>query len=197
MDEQERHDEPTKSRKNGGNQGKSDLGLTIIGIGKLIKVAVLLSVGVAALVAVNDDPPKMLAHAANFVGVDHNSHNLQRLVGEVSGVSAKQLAAIGFGSFVYAALFAVEGVGLLMKKRWAEYLTICITLSFIPLESYEIVHHENTPKILTLALNVIVAVYLVIRVRRERHEGSSKADDVSDRERGRRSAPGPLGTASR
>jgi uncharacterized membrane protein (DUF2068 family) len=204
MDEQERHDQPGESRKKGGQKGKRDLGLTIIGIGKLIKAAVLLTVGVAALVAVNDGPPKMLAHAANFIGVDHNSHHLQRLVGEVSGVSAKQLATIGFGSFVYAALFAVEGVGLLMTKRWAEYLTICITISFIPLEIYEIVHHESTAKIVTLALNVIVAVYLVIRVRRERRESGGKegeqakeATDVSDGERGPRSAPAPLGIASR
>jgi uncharacterized membrane protein (DUF2068 family) len=190
MDEQERHADPSKSRKKGGNKGHGDLGLTIIGVGKLIKVAVLLTVGIAALAAVNHDPPKMLEHVANFAGVDHNSHHLHRLVGKVAGVSSKQLATIGFGSFVYASLFAVEGVGLLMKKRWAEYLTICITISFIPLEIYEIIHHENTPKVVMLALNVIVAVYLIVRVRRERHE-------VSDRERGPRAAPAPLGIASR
>jgi uncharacterized membrane protein (DUF2068 family) len=117
MDEQERHDGPHKSRKKGGKNGKSDLGLTIIGIGKLIKVAALLTVGIAALAAVNHDPPRMLEHVANFARVDHNSHHLQRLVAKVAGVSSKELAAIGFGSFVYAALFAVEGVGLLMKKR--------------------------------------------------------------------------------
>lgn len=189
MDEQERHDDPSKSRKKGVKNGKSDVGLTIIGIGKLIKVAALLSVGIAALAAVNHDPPKMLEHVANFARVDHNSHHLHRLVAKVAGVSSKELAAIGFGSFVYAALFAVEGVGLLMKKRWAEYLTICITISFVPLGIYEIFHHDSTAKIVTLALNVIVAAYLIVRVRRERH--------VSDRERGPRSAPVPLGIASR
>jgi uncharacterized membrane protein (DUF2068 family) len=201
MDEQERHDGPHKSRKKGGKNGKSDLGLTIIGIGKLIKVAALLTVGIAALAAVNHDPPRMLEHVANFARVDHNSHHLQRLVAKVAGVSSKELAAIGFGSFVYAALFAVEGVGLLMKKRWAEYLTICITISFVPLGIYEIFHHDSTPKIVTLALNVIVAAYLIVRVRRERHEGGGKdgneKKDISDRERGPRSAPAPLGIASR
>jgi uncharacterized membrane protein (DUF2068 family) len=201
MDEQERHDDPSESRKKGGKNGHSDLGLTVIGIGKLIKVAALLTVGIAALAAVNHDPPKMVEHIANFVGVDHNSHHLQRLVGKVAGVSSRQLATIGFGSFVYAALFAVEGIGLLMKKRWAEYLTICITISFIPLEIYEIIHHENTPKIVTLALNVIVGAYLLVRVRRERHEDGGKEGhekkDVSDRDRDPRSAPAPLGIASR
>jgi uncharacterized membrane protein (DUF2068 family) len=154
MDEQERH-----------KSGKSDLGLTIIGIAKLIKVAILTSVGVAALVAVNHDPPALLAHVANAVGVDHNSHHLQRLVGKLAGVTPKKLEAVGFGSFVYAALFATEGVGLLMKKRWAEYLTIVITISFLPLEIYEIVHHDSVPKVVALVVNAIVAVYLVVRVR--------------------------------
>ena len=160
--------------------------------------------GIAALAAVNHDPPRMLEHVANFAGVDHDSHHLHQLVAKVAGVSAKQLATIGFGSFVYAALFAVEGVGLLMKKRWAEYLTICITISFIPLEIYEILHHDSTAKIVMLALNVIVAVYLIVRVRRERHEGGGKdgnegheKKDVTDRERDPRSAPAPLGIASR
>jgi uncharacterized membrane protein (DUF2068 family) len=157
MDEQERHKR--------GQCGKGDLGLTIIGIAKLIKVGLLTSVGIAALVAVNHDPPELLAQLANAVGVDPNSHHMQRLVGKLAGVTPKKLEAVGFGSFVYAALFATEGVGLLMKKRWAEYLTIVITISFLPLEIYEIVRHDSVPKVVALVLNAIVAVYLVVRVR--------------------------------
>jgi uncharacterized membrane protein (DUF2068 family) len=196
MDEQERHDDTGKSRQNdgaGGSKRKSDLGLTIIGIGKLIKVTVLVTVGVAALAAVNHDPPQMLMQLANTVGFDHDSRHLHRLVEKVSGVSQKELEAIGFASFVYAALFGIEGVGLLMKKRWAEYFTMVITVSFIPLELYEIIHRASIAKIVTLVLNVIVFVYLVMRVRRDRRE----RHDVSDRERGPRPVPAPLGIASR
>ncbi len=196
MDEQERHGESTASRKKGGmsgKSGKSDTGLTIIGIGKLIKVVTLVTVGIAALVAVNHDPPKMLEHVANFMGVDHNSRHLQRLVSGLAGVSPKKLGAIGFGSFVYAALFAVEGIGLLMKKRWAEYLTVVITTSFIPLEIYELVRHFSAAKVIALGLNVIVVVYLLVRLRRERHD----VNDVNDRDRGRRPGPAQLGIASR
>lgn len=189
MDQQERPDDKSKS----GKSGKSDLGLTIIGIGKLIKVAALVTVGVAALLATKHDPPQMLMQIANAIGVDPDSGHLHRLVEKISGVGHKELEAIGFGSFVYATLFAIEGVGLLMKKRWAEYFTIVITVSFIPLEIYEIIHRESIPKIVTLVLNVIVVVYLVMRVRRDRRE----RHDVSDRERGPRPVPAPLGIASR
>ena len=189
MDEQLRHDEGRKS----GKKGKSALGLTIIGIGKLIKVTVLLTLGVSALLAVNHRAPDMLMDVANFVGVDPDSRHLHRLVAGVAGVSPKKLEEVGFGCFVYAALFATEAVGLLMQKRWGEYFTMAITISFLPLEVYEIVHHDSVAKIVTLVLNVIVAVYLIVRVRRERREGDEgKAAGARDRRR----EPARLGIAS-
>lgn len=204
MDEEKRHGAPSGEAKAHGKSGgktggKSDFWLTVIGIGKLIKVAILLSVGVFVLVAVNHRPPEVLAHVANFVGVDHNSRHLHSLIAQVSGVTPKKLEAVGVGCFVYAGLFATEGIGLLTKKRWAEYFTIVITLSFVPLELYEIVHHASIAKVVTLLLNVAVAIYLIVRVRRERHEKSGGSDDpnVTSREPGPRSAPAPLGIASR
>jgi uncharacterized membrane protein (DUF2068 family) len=197
MDEEKRHGAPPGEAKahgasGGKSGGKSDFWLTVIGVGKLIKVAILLSVGIAALVAVNHRPPELLAQVANFVGVDHNSHHLHRLIAKVSGVTPKKLEAVSLGCFVYAALFATEGIGLLTKKRWAEYLTIVITLSFVPLELYEIFHHTSIAKVVTLLLNVAVALYLMVRVRRERNDSN-----VSAPERDPRSAPAPLGIASR
>src|SRR5690242_1851384 len=88
------------------------LGLTLIAIGKLIKVTLLLATGVTALVLVHRDPPEVLMRLANIVGVDPENRFLYRLVEKVSGVSAKQLKEVGVGTFVYAAVFSVEGIGL-------------------------------------------------------------------------------------
>jgi len=41
-----------------------------------------------------------------------------------------------------------EGVGLALRKRWAEYLTIIATSSLIPLEVYELIQHFSVMKIL-------------------------------------------------
>jgi hypothetical protein len=38
---------------------------------------------------------------------------------------------------VYAGLLLTEGLGLLLRKRWAEYLTIITTAGLIPIELYE------------------------------------------------------------
>ena len=161
--------------------GRSDLGLKVIAVGKLIKVIALVSVGIAALTAAHGNPPALLVDAANAAGVDPNSRHMHAALEKIAGIDAKKLDEIGFGSFVYAALFAVEGIGLWMQKRWAEYLTIVITASFIPLELYEIVKHFSPVKVGTLILNVAVLVYLLARVLTQR---------------GRRPATARLGTAS-
>jgi len=199
MHEEKRHgagESGGKSGGKGGKGGKSDFWLTVIGIGKLIKVTVLIAVGVGAILAVSDGPAHVLERVADWLGVAHSSRHLHRLLSHAASTSPKKLEEIGLGSFIYAALFATEGVGLLLKKRWGEYLTIVITISFLPLEVYEIVHHSSVAKVVTLVLNAIVAVYLIVRVRRERREegGGGKAAPSHDRRRS--SAPGRLGIAS-
>jgi uncharacterized membrane protein (DUF2068 family) len=69
-------------------------------------------------------------------------------------------------AFLYATLFIVEGVGLWMARRWAEYLTIIATSSFVPFEVYELFRHVTWPRTVTLVINLLVVAYLVVKVRR-------------------------------
>ncbi|MCA1665112.1 MAG: DUF2127 domain-containing protein, partial [Myxococcales bacterium] len=67
-------------------------------------------------------------------------------------------------------VFLVEGVGLLLVKRWAEWLTVIVTTSFIPLEIWKIVHHTTAPAIATLVLNIAIVIYLAVRLAIERKD---------------------------
>jgi uncharacterized membrane protein (DUF2068 family) len=62
-----------------------------------------------------------------------------------------------------------EGVGLALRKRWAEYLTIVSTASLLPLEVYEIAKRPDAARIVVLLANIAIVAYLVIEVRRTRH----------------------------
>lgn len=73
---------------------------------------------------------------------------------------------LGVGSFVYAALFLTEGIGLWLLKRWAEWFTVGITASLVPLEVWEIHHHPTAVKILVLMINIAVVGYLLYRIRK-------------------------------
>jgi uncharacterized membrane protein (DUF2068 family) len=60
----------------------------------------------------------------------------------------------------------VEGAGLWLEKRWAEYLTIIATISFVPIEVYELIRHATWRRVAALGINLLVAGYLVWKVRR-------------------------------
>ncbi len=82
-----------------------------------------------------------------------------------------RLMLISIGCFVYGAVYLVEGTGLWLRKRWAEYITTIVTASLLPFEMMELMHGPSAPKVATLVVNLLVLGYLVrllIKQRRRR-----------------------------
>src|SRR5271155_2474441 len=77
-----------------------------------------------------------------------------------SGLSASRVHALRMVTLAYAAVFAVEGIGLWMRKRWAEWMTTIITASLIPFELWELFHRPNFGKALVLIANTAIVGYL-------------------------------------
>ena len=80
------------------------------------------------------------------------------------GVNRRNLRVFEISTFVYSSLLWIEGIGLLLLKRWAEYLTIIITSSFIPFELYADFRHLTIAKTLILIVNSAVVWYLASRL---------------------------------
>lgn len=90
------------------------------------------------------------------------------LVGEFEKLVAKPPATLrlfALGAAVLAATEAVEAVGLWMERRWAEYLTLLVTVAFVPLEIYELIHRTTPLKIFALVVNVAIVIYLLLAKR--------------------------------
>ena len=71
----------------------------------------------------------------------------------------------------YIALVLVEGTGLWLHKRWAEWLTTVATSIFIPFELWKLATHpgHRGPVLAgVMLLNVIVVIYLGLHLRRSR-----------------------------
>ena len=81
-----------------------------------------------------------------------------------SGLSESKIHALRFVTLTYAAIFAVEGVGLWLQKRWAEWLTVVVTASLIPLELWEFFDRPNLGKLAIVIGNVVIVAYLVWHV---------------------------------
>jgi len=84
------------------------------------------------------------------------------------GLSATRVQALGVVTLVYAGIFSVEGIGLWMGRRWAEWLTIVITGSLVPLELYEIWHRLSASKVVVLSVNLAIVWYLIFVLRATR-----------------------------
>lgn len=91
----------------------------------------------------------------------------------ISGLSPGRINALGFVTLAYAAIFTAEGIGLWMGKRWAEWLTVIVTSSLIPLEIWEMAHRPGVGKALVVVGNVAIVWYLVRQIRTEAHMNAS------------------------
>ncbi len=81
----------------------------------------------------------------------------------------------------YALIELVEGVGLWLAKRWAEYLTVVATAAFLPLEVYELTEKVSAFKIGTLGLNVLAVLYILFAKRLFGLRGGAKAFEAERR----------------
>ena len=143
--------------------------LRLIAAFKFLKAALLVAAGLGALELVRPG----MASRAHAWAVAMGSSELpivREAIARVSGFTHLHLVELGFGAFAYASLFAVEGTGLWLGKRWAEYLTVIATASLVPFELYELAQRGTLPRASALALNLVVVAYLVVRLRRTRGE---------------------------
>lgn len=147
---------------------ESAAGLILIGIFKLAKALALIAVGVGALRFLHKDLAQSAMHWIDVLRVDPDNRFIHRILVKLFSVTPKQLKELSAGTFFYAALLGTEGVGLLMRKHWAEYFTIITTGALLPLEIYELAKHVTVTKLIVLAVNAAIVWYLIVRVRRRR-----------------------------
>lgn len=148
---------------------KGSRGLLLVAAFKLIKGLALLALAIGALKLLHKDVAAELAQWIDILRVDPHNHYIQEALAKLGVVDDRKLVALSVGTFFYSGLYLTEGIGLSLRKRWAEYVTIISTASLLPLEIYEIVKHVSAPKIVVLLANIAVLVYLVIEVRRTRN----------------------------
>jgi uncharacterized membrane protein (DUF2068 family) len=157
----------TSARKQGFRQSdkSSSAILVLIGAFKLFKALLLIIVGIGAIKLLHKDLAGTVMHWTNVLRVDPDNRFVHRFLVRILRVTPKQLRELSLGTFLYAGLFATEGVGLLLRRRWAEYFTIVTTSGLIPLEIYEMARHFTGAKVVVLLVNLMIVGYLIKRVR--------------------------------
>jgi uncharacterized membrane protein (DUF2068 family) len=148
--------------------GEHDAFIKVIIVERIIKAIVLIALAISLLVA---GEKGWLATWAQYAQDQLNLEaghgiivqlllRLLLFIGNFSHVNVVAIAAIA-----YAVLEGTEGVGLAMRRRWAEYLTVIATGLLIPYELYEVIRHITLFKVGALLLNLAVVGYLAYRKR--------------------------------
>lgn len=152
---------PAMVAKRSGNQA-----LTAIGIFKLAKAALFLAAAIGVFSVLHhdtQDEARKLLRVLRISG-DRQFAKDVLIKADLITVPKKKLitALLTFSGL----MFTVEGVGLLLRKSWAEYFTIILTSLGIPWELYEIIRHPTGLKFAVLVVNLLIVGYLIFHLTR-------------------------------
>jgi hypothetical protein len=141
---------------------KSDWAIVAIGLLKLVKCASLLVLGIALVYWRHDDLGEVATRWLKDAWLARP--HVDAMLVKLSLMRKETIDEFAIGSFVYSALLLVEGIGLCLRKRWAEFLTVGITASLLPFEFYELYRHVTVSGIVVTLVNIAILVYLIVRL---------------------------------
>src|ERR1700735_27801 len=134
--------------------------LRTIALYKMLKVIILL-LAVWGEVRLHDST--LVARILSWLsarphGLEHDL--VTRGIVWFSGLSEERVHEVRLITLTYAAVFSVEGIGLWMQRRWAEWLTVIITASLIPLELWELIDKPSIGACVVIVANMLIVGYL-------------------------------------
>ena len=145
-----------------------DRGLLLIGLFKLLKSVFFFCIGLGALHLVHKDLGDEAMRLATALRFDPEGKFVGMMLAKVDLIDVHRLREIGFGTFTYSALALTEGVGLMLEKVWAEYLTLSLTIMFLPWELWELARDPNWMRLGLLVANLAVLAYLIWLLKRKK-----------------------------
>ncbi len=155
-------------RELGRMGGEHDAFIKVIIVERIAKAVVLTALAIGLLVAGQKGWLDAWAdYAESQLNLDvGRGIIMQLLLRALAYIGAfNHISLIAVSAIFYAALEATEGIGLAMRRRWAEYLTVIATGILIPYEAYEVVTRPTLFKVGALLLNLAVVGYLAYRKR--------------------------------
>lgn len=151
-------------------------GLLIIGSFKLLKALLFIFLGIGALHFIKADLSETIHRIVVANNFDAESRFVSMVLEKADAIDDHRLRIVSVGSFAYATVAVVEGVGLLMELTWASYLTLILSISFLPWELYEIIRDPALWRLMVLAINLGIVAYLLWFLKMEKRARARRAE---------------------
>ena len=137
-----------------------------IGVFKLVKGTLLLIFAFGVLGFLHRDVATIAEHLVRVLHFDSDNRHIASLLQKAGLITDKRIEELSGLTFFYAGIFLTEGIGLMLRKRWAEYLTVIAGGSLIPVEIYALFKHVVLMKIVLLGVNVGIVWFLIRLLRK-------------------------------
>lgn len=156
-----------------GNSGpaKHHRWLELIGVLKLLKGGFFVALGFGLLRMLHHDLYTFALEMVEALHLDPDRQAVATLLDKITLLNAHRLKQLSAVVFIYAGLDFIEGIGLVLEKRWAEYFTLVLTVALLPLEAIKLLHHPNHWTLLIFLVNILIAIYLAWLVLPKRGSG--------------------------
>lgn len=166
----------TSTHSNTGHARISAYDRWIVAIGglKLFEAALFVLVGIGVIRLLHKDLVDEVTRLLTALRFDPEGRFVNAVLDKVALISPIRLKEISAAAFVRAGLDVLEGVGLIRRKIWAEFVTVGVSALFLPFEFVALVRQLTWPRIAIMVVNVAVVFYLVFHVQmrlRERRHG--------------------------
>src|ERR1700743_3260026 len=152
-------------------------GLRIIAVYKAVKTVGLIFIAIAAFRLDHQERFQHLVQWLEHLQLAESNGIRWSLVHLLEGMGPAKVEAVGIVALIYAAIFATEGIGLWMRKHWAEWFTVIATGSLVPVEIYECVNRFNALKLAITVANILIVIYLV-RIAMRPRERAGQAESA-------------------
>lgn len=166
-----------------------DFVLRVIAIWKLCHAVFFTAVGFGLLKLRHHNVDNFLYDSVDFLNslhifhINSESHFVDWLLLKAHEITP-WMSLAGYASFIYALLFALEGTGLYFRKRWAEWLVVGATGSFLPFEIWALIKRAVWWKFGLLLGNLLIVAYLVHRILLDSHLKHPEAKPPDGRDPG-------------
>ena len=128
---------------------------------------ILVAVGVLQLLRRNID--ELLYPWFDKIGFDTSKNYIDDFLIRLLELSHWKVRLISAAALGYSVVFLVEGFGLYFDQKWAELFTVVVTTGFVPFEVYELIVRVNWTKIIIIAINICIVIYLIYRLHQKKY----------------------------
>lgn len=142
-----------------GQHKKRSPGLVAIICYKAFSASLLACTSIALLLALKNH--QGLQDFAEEYALKGKLQIIKFLLEKLSNIHPKKLEFSGIATGIYAAMTAIEAVGLWYQKTWAALLVLGMVGISIPAEIFGLIRHVTAVKLVLFVVNLAVFGYLL------------------------------------